>query len=335
MNTQRIEQMTVLIVFLLAGNAVFARDSSITDKQIVFAINTKYMAEPGIPATANKVTARDGVVVLSGTIDTLLAKEMALKIAKATRGVKAVVDDMHVKASLRSDAAIRSDMENQLRTDSALGTYHLIVHVNSGVATLTGKVHSWAERQLAAEAVRGVRGAREVKNQIAVIPNSKRTDAEIAADVRDRLGFDVYVNRDDLSASVKDGVVTLNGAVGSVAEKEAAFTDAAVFGIASVNDDHVKILAGGQPNLRRAGKILALSDEDISKAIRKAFADDPRVGRPSPNLKVSDGIVTLKGDVRDNRAKAAAQADAKNTLGVLGVTNLLQVRVAGTRNRRD
>ena len=50
---------------------------------------------------------------------------------------------------------------------------------------------------------------------------------------------------------------------------------------------------------------------------------------------MSDGIVTLKGDVRDNRAKAAAQADAKNTLGVLGVTNLLQVRVAGTRNRRD
>ena len=56
-------------------------------------------AEPGLKTLQINVDTKDGVVTLSGTVDTPVLKERAMQIAQQVDGVRSVVDNLAIKST--------------------------------------------------------------------------------------------------------------------------------------------------------------------------------------------------------------------------------------------
>ena len=201
------------------------------------------------------VSTSQGIVTLSGSVDNLLAKERAVKIAESIRGVRGVIDRITVTPVSRPDEDIRKDILAALQQDPATESYQVAVSVQDAVATLTGSVGSYAEKQLAARIAKGVKGVKEVRNDVTINYLAKRTDPEIAADVKARLQWDIWINGGLINPVVKDGKVTLTGTIGSAISKSRAFDDAWVNGVTSVDDSGLKIEPQARNGARRKFEI--------------------------------------------------------------------------------
>jgi osmotically-inducible protein OsmY len=162
--------------------------------------------------------------------------------------VRGVIDRITVTPVSRPDEDIRKDILTALLQDPATESYQVAVSVQDAVATLTGSVGSYAEKQLAARIAKGVKGVKEVRNDVTINYLAKRTDPEIAADVKARLQWDIWINGGLINPVVKDGKVTLTGTIGSAISKSRAFDDAWVNGVTSVDDSGLKI----EPQARNA-----------------------------------------------------------------------------------
>ena len=175
----------------------------------------------------------------------------------------------------------------------------------------------------------GVKGVKEVRNDVTINYLAKRTDAEIAADVKARLQWDIWINGGLINPVVKDGKVTLTGTIGSAISKSRAFDDAWVNGVTSVDDSGLKIEPQARNGAHRKFKDAIRSDSEIKQAVQAALRLDPRVSAFSPDVTVEDGVVILGGNVGNLKAKTSAEQDAKNIVGVWRVDNFLKVRPKG------
>lgn len=71
---------------------VVVEDATITTK-----VKSAVLAEPGLKTLQIGVDTKDGVVTLSGTVDTPVLKERAMQIAQQVDGVRSVVDNLSIK----------------------------------------------------------------------------------------------------------------------------------------------------------------------------------------------------------------------------------------------
>lgn len=150
---------------------------------------------------------------------------------------------------------------------------------------------------------------------------------EIRADITGRLDSDIWVDDDLIVAHVSDGEVKLTGSVGSAIENTYASSDAWVAGVKNVDASGLTVNPWlRDENRRRTKTVPDRSDSEISKAVKMAFLYDPRVFSFNPTIEVKNGTVTLTGVVDNLKAKDAAARDARNTVGVKSVLNLLRVR---------
>jgi osmotically-inducible protein OsmY len=307
----------------------------VTDGGITFAVEQGLVAEKGVFPNYVDVTTTDGIVTISGTVIDLLAKDRSLKIAESIRGVRAVVDRLTVASQPRSDESIRNDVASALLQDPATESYRVTVSVRNAVAILTGSVGSYTERQLVARIAKGIRGVKEVVNDVTIDYQAKRTDAQIAADVKSRLQWDIWIDEDLIKSAVRAGKVILSGTVGSAIGKSRAYDDAWVAGVASVDDVGLKVEAWARDDMKRRMKYPIRSDEEIKNAVQAALRIDPRVSAYSPDVTVEGGIIILGGTVGNLKAKMSAGQDVQNTAGALGVDNLLKVRPNGSSTDSD
>lgn len=129
-----------------------------------------------------------------------------------------------------------------------------------------------------------------------------------------------------IDVEVKDGVVVLDGLVGSLAEKTRAISDGWVADVLSVDGSGLDIDWTSRDELRRKSLYVARTDEEIEEAVEKTLAYDPRVASVEPDVEVHNGTVILSGVVGDLKARRAAEEDARNVIGVWRVRNHLKVR---------
>src|SRR5690242_13575681 len=140
-----------------------------------------------------------------------------------------------------------------------------------------------------------------------------RTDTEIQKDVLDELKWDARLQPNEIGIIVKDGVVTLTGWVDSFVKKWAAERAAMrVAGVRAVAND-VKVRLPAER-----------TDADIAAAAVHALQWDSLVPDQSIKVKVSQGLVTLEGDVEWEFEKRAAERAVRNLAGVRGVVNLIK-----------
>jgi osmotically-inducible protein OsmY len=322
-----IMQMTICIVTVLLFSSVHALNQDFKDKDITIIIRTQLLRDEGVEAHLIDVGTEDGIVVLSGSVDNLLAKDQAFRIAESLKGVRAVVNNISVLPIKRTDVEILQDVKNGLAADSATSPFNINVEVKNGIVTLSGKVKFWNDKQLATQVVKKIKGVKGIKNQITFNNiDVDRSDSEIQAAIERRLRLDPYVCEGLIKVTVKDGKVNLSGTVGTVVEKSRAYNDAWVAGVTSVDNKPLEVNWWACNSVRQEVKFVATSDEELEKTVKEAFLYDPRVFSFNPEVEVDNGIVTLSGVVDNLKAKRAAEQDALNTMGVWMVRNHLQVR---------
>jgi osmotically-inducible protein OsmY len=323
-------RIAIVVLIIITASMVlagFAAAREIKDIDITLAVDRQLQNDEGVPAHLINVRTKDGIVTLSGPVENLLARERAAEIAAMIKGVRSVINFIDVLGIIRTDAQIRTDIEQALMDDPATDVFDINVSVQNGAVILTGMVDSWQEEKLCVLVAKGVLGVKEVKSNIEVSQKSKRPDGEIRADIEQRLAYDVWIDDALIEVKVLRGNAILSGAVGSLAEKTRAFRSAWVAGVTSVEDKDLVVDWSRSKKMRRPIENYPMkSDEEIKQALKEAFFYDPRLSPFNLTVSVENGVVTLSGQVHNLKAKQVAEQDANNTVGVWLVKNHLKVR---------
>ena len=174
------------------------------------------------------VTVTNGVVYLSGTVPTYSQKITAAEDARRIKGVVDVVNNLTVRLPrVWTDAEIRDTVRRNLDRDVRISNpADISVVVSGGVVTLSGTVPSYSQKSAASDDAWAAPGVVDVINDIAVVPPTARTDAEIEADVRRVLDQDPDINAARIRVSVVNGIVHLRGSVPTYYQIDQASDDA-------------------------------------------------------------------------------------------------------------
>ena len=200
----------------------------------------------------------DGVLTLEGEAEHIASKKLSLELAIGVQGVTGIVDRLRVTPATRmGDGAILDAVRDALLQETALMncTIRLIrkgqletvrevtnephgsirVSVNEGVVLLDDHVTGLTQKRLAGVLAWWVPGSRDVINGMEVVPSQPDSDEEMAKAVRIVLKKDPFVNEERIRVMAQRSVVTLEGDVSSVPQKEMAEFDAwYVFGVDQV-----------------------------------------------------------------------------------------------------
>lgn len=312
-----------LMVIGIMGLA-FAQEE-LSDTEISNAVNDELMDDPATPAWNIDVSTSQGIVTLDGSVNNILAKDRAEKIAATVKGIRGIVNRIEVEAPYRSDTEISEDVRDSLLWNAATESWEISTSVDEGIVTLTGTVDSWQEKQLAAKVVKGVRGVQGIDNNIQVAYETERSDIEIQNEIDQALRWDAYVDDTLIDVSVDDNEVSLSGTVGSYAEKLEAGNEAWVSGVTGV-ENNLEVAYWARDERLRKDKYVDMLDSEIKDAINDAYLYDPRVNMFDITVDPDGGYVTLRGTVDNLKAKRVAAQDARNVVGVWSVDNRIKVR---------
>ena len=309
----------------IAETEMVVTEDPFTDAEITEAIEREFQISRGIPAPEILVATNEGIVTLSGSVDNILAKDRAQRIASMIRGVRAVVNEINVEPVPLSDAEILDNINAALANDPVTEVWEIKPVVNNGVVTLGGRVDSWQEKQLASRIVKGVAGVKQIDNQISIDYKTNRSASEIEEDIQSALRWDARVDSRLINVEVDGSQAVLSGVVGSAFEKSLAITDAYVIGVTSVDADNLEVEPWAEEERMRTEIVPEYDDAAIRAAVRDALLYDPRVAAFNLNVAVDEGAVTLSGTVDNLKAKRAAAQDARNTTGVWRVESNINV----------
>jgi osmotically-inducible protein OsmY len=198
--------------------------------------------EPSVNPSEIGVTAKDGIVGLTGNVKSYAEKYAAVHAAERVAGVKAVTDELKVDLPafhVRNDEDIARAAVNGLQWDVWVPADQIKVKVDNGWITLEGEVDYKYQQSAAENAVRNLTGVRGVSNLInlkkpAVLPS------EVKVKIDEALRRAAAVDADRIKVSVVQDRVTLKGTVSSWAERQAAENAAwSAPGVWTVEDDLV------------------------------------------------------------------------------------------------
>lgn len=143
------------------------------------------------------------------------------------------------------------------------------------------------------------------------------TDRELQRDVEDALGWEPSFDAANIGVSVDGGVVTLRGEVSTYTAKSAAERVAlGVYGVKAVANDL---------NVRLEGEYQR-TDSDIAQAAANALQWNTVVPANRVSVAVSNGWITLKGNLDWYYQKESADRAVRDLTGVRGVTNNIMVQ---------
>jgi osmotically-inducible protein OsmY len=179
--------------------------------------------EPIVHSTEIGVGVKDGIVTLSGAVDSHAAKRAAERAAARVRGVQAVSSQLEVKpAGLaeRSDADIAWAGANALAWNTLVPPGRISVSVTHGWVVLEGAVERRFQKMAAEDAVADLAGVLGVTNMVAVQPAVPAQRLKEEIEIALERSADVNARR--IVVEVDGDCVRLWGGVGSLAQREAA-----------------------------------------------------------------------------------------------------------------
>jgi osmotically-inducible protein OsmY len=198
-----------------------------SDSQLQHDVIDELRWDPSIGRLEIGVACKDGVITLSGNVDSFSRKYSVVKAAERVAGVKAVAEEMKVilpSSSIRPDTDIAHAVVEGLRWDIDVPAEGIQARVEDGWVWLEGEVEWQYQRSAADRAVRFLTGVKGVTNLISI---KRRVSAP---DVKQRIesALKRHAEQDARNITIEaiDGQVTLRGTVRSWAEKTDAETAA-------------------------------------------------------------------------------------------------------------
>jgi osmotically-inducible protein OsmY len=190
-----------------------------TNRQLQHDVIDELEWEPSIDASKIGVTAKEGVITLTGNVSRYSEKMEAEKLAKSIAGVKAVANDIEVRlpgASERNDTEIASAAINAFTWHTSVPNEKIQVTVRNGWITLDGEVDWQYQRQAARDAVCHLTGVKGVTNNIALKAQPVATDIETKIEAAFKRKAEVDANH--VHVNVAGSKVKLRGDVASWSE---------------------------------------------------------------------------------------------------------------------
>ncbi len=209
--------------------------ASISDDKIRKAIRDALKYHPDIAALQADIQVDEGVVTLTGLADNLEMKNAAGEVARNTHGVWQVKNILRVHPGIGPvsrpmpdyDGEIARNARLAMAADPYVSQHQISVTVNQNILRLDGNVDSSFEKSRAEEILTPLEGVAFIKNNIRVGDNATdKEDWEIRHDIRGEFGWSPFLDGDDISVTVKDGVATLTGVVDTLRARRVATRNA-------------------------------------------------------------------------------------------------------------
>ncbi|GGD80190.1 BON domain-containing protein [Emticicia aquatilis] len=179
--------------------------------------------EPLLHAAEIGVTAIDGVVTLTGTVDSYAKKSEAEEAAKKVSGLKALVEKIEIKFSStwkKDDADIATEILNALKLNWEIPNEDIVVKVENGWVRLDGEVQWNYQREATKKVVKQLAGVLGVTNDIRL--SAETHDAIEKKDIQDAFTRNWSICEQDIEVKVLGNNVTLNGSVDSYYQRDEA-----------------------------------------------------------------------------------------------------------------
>lgn len=213
----------------------------------------------------------------------------------------------------KQDETIRENVVRQIHWTPEIRSKDIIVTVADRNLQLNGFVHTYMEKSAAESAAKQVYGVLCVANEIAVKPEIERTDPEITRDVVDALRLNSTVPATGLKITVREGLVTLEGAVSYYYERRNA-------------ECSVQVVGGVKGVINRiAIHPATVSSDHLKEKIEETWKRTIDLDARFMYVAAQDGIVDLYGHVHSWAEKEKAERAAWQAPGVLVVRNHLQI----------
>ena len=179
--------------------------------------------EPLLSAAEIGVIVKDGVVTLTGSVDSYSKKLEAETAAKSVAGVKAVVEKIEIKfiqGGKKDDNEIATEILNALKWNWEVPNDSVKVKVENGWVSLSGQLPWNYQKDAAQKAVNKLDGVKGVSNDIRI--RSESSDAIEKKLIESALDRNWSIDNGDIDVVVSGTKVTLNGTVDSWYQKQEA-----------------------------------------------------------------------------------------------------------------
>lgn len=298
----------------------------ISDKDIKTDIMASLLSNPATESYKVDVDVSNGIVELTGTVDSYREKQLCENVAKSVDGVKKLENKIDIEYDVvRRDAEIKYEIEQALKWSKLVDDALIEVEVNDGIVELSGSVASLSEKNHA-NFLALTTGVKEVKTEDLDVewwvPSDKLTrdkdvyasDQEAELAILDAAKLDPRLYSTNIEVEVGEGIATLRGTVDNMQAKQAAENIARnTMGVKSVNN-RIKVYTEFPPK-----------DDEIRENVLHALARNSITESYQIVVDVNAGIVTLTGVVDSHLEKLEAENTAGKIKGVTGVNNNLHV----------
>jgi len=192
-----------------------------TDAQIKADVIAELKWDAEIDETKIGVTVSNGAVALSGHSPTFRQKMEASAVAKRVKGVLAIVNNIEVlldREFRTTDEGLAERIANVLKWNVSIPGKEIKATVKDGVVSLSGEVEWQYQRSNILRNVEHVAGVVNVLDHMTVKP--KATPADIQLKIKKALLRHADVEASNVTVTVTNGIVTLNGTVESMEEMD-------------------------------------------------------------------------------------------------------------------
>jgi osmotically-inducible protein OsmY len=229
--------------------------------------------------------------------------------------LRAADTDSRIESAAAKSYVFKTYLKNDsIKTDS-----------QDGVVTLTGTVASDSHKTLAENTVAGLPGVTRVDNQLQVSGQqpAEHSDTWIGMKVETALLFHRHVSATATSVTVTNGVVTLQGVAGSMAEKELTTEYAKdIDNVKEVKNEMTVAPTPATPALTIGEKI---DDVSITAQVKSALLAHHSTSALHTTVSATDGVVTVGGIAKNDAEKSLVGKLCADINGVTSVVNNMTV----------
>ena len=194
-----------------------------TNEKLQRSVQNAIKWEPLLHAAEIGVSVKDGVVTLSGIVDSYAKKLEAEEAAKKVLGVRAVAQNIKVEINdvwNKNDTEIATTVLNALKLSLDISSENINIEVEKGYVTLNGELPWYYQKELAEKTVSQLLSVNGVANKIVIVPNIKNFFEEEA--IKPYLSENWLLANCDINISITKSQATLTGVVKSLYQKDLA-----------------------------------------------------------------------------------------------------------------